>query len=479
MLKKFQKKKTLTTDNRLLNKQSRINKFALDYKKEENSESTSEILYENIQNKYLRCIKCNLIPALNLDIKNHSVHLKCTCGTQKNININDYLEQGYINNFNNKICNFCNNIIDLKNLRKFFYCKECEIYFCKFCISIHDQNYENHHYLNLEKYDTNCIFHRESYGYFCSSCNENICKYCLEEKHLNHNIIDLDNINLKRKEIKKIKDNCLKEKENFIKMNNYIKKLLINLQKEINQLLEYKESELEFKKNIIYSYDTKIDNYYTISNIKNLNFNLNNFQPEENISNSKINTNNSHVIDELINFYKYINSEVNLKLDNNSDSLKESSTKTDIISMKKSENLADSKQNNRQIEHIATSIEIVSSNKKLPKENSNKKMDIINEKNGKFNKFEDFNIDNSNNFNNNLDDSNKKYENEKIKKKELIRINYINIPKCLNNEEDNNTTSIFKNKINFVRTRNKKNNTTFENNRPKIIKQWIIILAKV
>ena len=435
MNKKTQKKKNLKTDSKL--KQiSKIQKYVLNQNKDEISESTTEILYENIRNKYLRCLNCNLIPSLKLNTKNHLIHLNCACGFDKNLNINDYLEQGYLNNFNNKICNFCKNPIDIKNSRKFFYCKECEIYFCKFCTKIHEQNFEAHHCINLEKFDTNCILHRESFGYFCKDCNENICKYCLEDEHLNHNVLDLDNVNLKRKEIKKIKENCLNEKDNLTKMNNYIKKLLLNVQKEINQLLEYKESELEFKKDIIYSYETKIDNYYTISNIKNLNFNLNVFQPEEN-SNS--------YLDKLIYFYRYIHSDLYEKAES-SNNIRETSTKTN----KKIENL------NGNTKHIATSIELINNNRILSREKYNKKMEINYEKNGRYRKNEECNI-----HSNELDDNNKKHSNDKLKKNQLIRVNYVNIEKSLNNEDNN--TSLIKNKMNFIQTRNEKNSDSCEN----------------
>ena len=434
MNKKIKKKKDCNTDSKL-NQPLKMRKISTNQKKDEASESTTENPYENIQNKYLRCLKCNLIPSLNLDIKNNLIHLKCTCGIQKKLNINHYLDQGYLNNFNNKLCNFCQNPVDIKNSKKFFYCKECEIYFCKFCKKIHGQNFESHHYINLEKFDTNCILHRESYGYFCNNCNENICKFCLEEKHLNHNVIDLDNINLKRKEIKKIKENFSKEKNNLFIVNNYIKKLLLDIKNEINLLLEYKENELEFKRNIIYSYETKIDNYYTISNIKNLKFNLRDFNPEEN---------SNTYIDKLTSFYKYIRPD-----SESSDSFTVTSSKTNLNSLKKNESLNDTK-------HIATSIEIINNNKILSREKCNKLTDIINEGNGKYHKIENCNINLKD-----LEDSSKKYANKKLKKnKHLIRINYINIEKCLNAEEDNNL--LFRNKIKFFQSRNQTFNDSYD-----------------
>ena len=81
--------------------------------------------------------------------------------------------------------------------------------------------------VNLDKFDTTCILHNETYDYYCSDCRKNICQYCLDEFHNDHNLIDLDDINLKRKEIKRIKENFIKEKENKVTPFGFISKMSI------------------------------------------------------------------------------------------------------------------------------------------------------------------------------------------------------------------------------------------------------------
>ena len=59
-----------------------------------------------------------------------------------------------------------------------------------------------------------CNIHNKLCYNYCIDCKKNICQYCFDEFHNEHNLVDLDDINLKRKEVKKIKENYMKEKEN-------------------------------------------------------------------------------------------------------------------------------------------------------------------------------------------------------------------------------------------------------------------------
>ena len=364
--------------------------------RDDQSESTTDILYENTRNKYLRCLNCSLIPSLTLDVKHHTINIDCKCGVHNTLNITDYLEKGFKNNFNNQQCFLCQNKIDFKNERKNFFCQECNGFFCKNCIKKHEIQNSKHHTITLDKFDTYCILHKESNDYYCNTCQENICQYCFDEIHSKHNVVDLDDINLKRKEIKKIKEYCMKEKENLFNLNTFIKKLLIKIQKEINKIMEYKENELEFKKTIIYSYETKIDNYHTIKNVKNLLFNINPFNFEDSANNSDLNNSqnsSTENIDKLISVYKYILSDSYINVDEtidekSSNSIKEinknftkdisSSTKTDEVTKISYPHKKNKSKVSKDTVHIATCIEVINNNNnkneaKSKNKNDNKK----------------------------------------------------------------------------------------------------------
>jgi hypothetical protein len=285
-------------------------------KTENNSmkQETIEIPKEESKNKSLRCLNCFSIPLLFLNHSTHTVKINCNTGHNISMDIKDYLDKGYLNNFYNQICSQCKSKIDVLTEKKNYYCKECNEIFCRTCIKNHNlifNNSENqnfvHHFINLDKFDTTCVLHNETYDYFCLECNRNICQYCYYSQHKVHKIVDLDDIILRRKEFKKIKDNFNIEKENLNLASQLIKKLIIKIKREVNKILEYKEAELKFKESVIKIYEKKVDNYNIIKNIKNLLFNTCQFN---------IDKNNSY-IDQLNYFYDYINKDLSkLKQDN-------------------------------------------------------------------------------------------------------------------------------------------------------------------
>ena len=285
-------------------------------KTESNSikQEINEISKEESKNKSLRCLNCFSIPLLFLNHSTHTVKINCNTGHNISMDIKDYLEKGYLNNFYNQICSQCKSKIDVLTERKNYYCKECNEIFCRTCIKNHNlifNNNENqnfvHHFVNLDKFDTTCVLHNETYDYFCLECNRNICQYCYYSQHKVHKIVDLDDIILRRKEFKKIKDNFNIEKENLNLASQLMKKLIIKIKREVNKILEYKEAELKFKESVIKIYEKKVDNYNIIKNIKNLLFNTSKFNIDK--SNS--------FIDQLNYFYDYINKDLSkLRQDN-------------------------------------------------------------------------------------------------------------------------------------------------------------------
>ena len=268
------------------------------------TQKSTDTMVDESKNKCLRCLNCFSIPLLLFNNTTHSIKLNCNQGHNISIDIKDYLEKGYTNNFYNQICSQCKSKIDVLTERRNYYCKECNEIFCRNCIKNHNLIFNNnndnqnvHHFINLEKYDTTCILHNETFDYFCCDCNNNICQFCYQCQHKTHKIIDLDDINLKRKEFTKIKDYLNLEKESLNIASLLMKKLIIKIKKEVKKILEYKEAELKFKESVIKIYERKIDNYNIIKNVKNLLFNNSPF-----VIDSK-----KSYIEQLNYFYEYMN----------------------------------------------------------------------------------------------------------------------------------------------------------------------------
>ena len=270
------------------------------------TQTPADQIIEESKDKCLRCLNCFSIPLLLYNNTTHSIKISCNQKHNISIDIKDYLKKGFTNNFYNQICSQCKSKVDVSMEKKYYYCKECNEIFCRTCIKSHNLIFNNnnnndeenvHHFINLEKFDTTCILHNETFDYYCLDCNENICQYCSHSQHKGHKTLELDDTNLKRKEFTKIKDYLNLEKESLNIASSLMKKLIIRIKKEIKTILEYKDAELKFKENIIKIYEKKIDNYNIIQNVKNLLFNHSPF-----VIDSK-----KSYIEQLNYFYEYMN----------------------------------------------------------------------------------------------------------------------------------------------------------------------------
>lgn len=285
------------------------------------SESNIEV-NEDFKNKDLRCINCYLIPFITLNSTTHSINLNCNFGHSQNLTLEEYLQKGYENNFINKFCTKCK-IQVLKNDKNFLYCKECSEVLCEGCIEKHYNIYaDNHHMINIDKFDTTCILHNETYDCFCLDCKKNICQFCSTGFHKEHKLIDLDDIHFKRKEIKKIKENFAKEKEIYDNISNIFIELINKLKDEMDKTFKKIKNEIKFKESIINTYETKVDNYNAIINMKNLVFNIKPFVIDNNIT----------IFENIINLMKFLNMNTE-KINKN-----ENSSKKKIKIKKKKEN---------------------------------------------------------------------------------------------------------------------------------------------
>ena len=290
--------------------------------KENQSTSTDQIPNEETKNYYLRCLNCSLIPFMTLNPETHKVDIECNAGHKFSMEVSEYLKKGFTKNFLNLSCNKCKTKINQDNEKNFIYCKQCNELLCIKCVRNHNtlfhNNSKNNNWgISLEKFDTTCEKHNEGFDFYCYTCHKNICQNCYEESHKNHIIVDLDDVDLKRKQLKRIKDKLIKEKDIIQKLHDFIKNVLKELEKEIEQIIKEKKYELIFKENVIKTYDNKIDNFNIIKNVKSLFFLNNPMEFTENYSNFQ----------KLEYFYNYINNIPEQNEENDDDSFEMSVSK--------------------------------------------------------------------------------------------------------------------------------------------------------
>ena len=121
--------------------------------------------------------------------------------------------------------------------------------------------------------DTYCFIHDEINYCYCHDCHKNLCHICQNNEHEKHLIESFDDILLNDEELD-IKKNEIKTiKDNLIKINDYFIALIEAIKCKFEKLYKAKQKEIEIKEKIIFDYETIKYNYNCIQNIKNLKIN--------------------------------------------------------------------------------------------------------------------------------------------------------------------------------------------------------------
>ena len=148
--------------------------------------------------------------------------------------------------------------------------------------------------------DTFCIYHDETYNSYCHNCQKNICNKCKEKDHMNHLIINFEDIMLNDVELSKKKLELNMLKENLSKISEYFMALIEAIKCRFEKLYKAKQKEIEIKEKIIKDYENIKYNYNCILNIKNLNL-----RNKQNFINSN---NNINWLERLNLIFEYLNS---------------------------------------------------------------------------------------------------------------------------------------------------------------------------
>ena len=91
--------------------------------------------------------------------------------------------------------------------------------------------------------DSCCLEHNKINKSYCYNCNKNLCIKC-EEKHIGHNLINLNEIEIKRDDLIKMKQNLDNEIIELKKINEYFFTLIEKIKKEFNNIYELKQKEI-------------------------------------------------------------------------------------------------------------------------------------------------------------------------------------------------------------------------------------------
>ena len=238
------------------------------------------------QKEIYKCPNCLIVPEItNINYLESEILLECPFHKEKSMPINDYL-----NSLKYNICQKCH--IKILSNELSFYCYKCKNILCKNCSSNHTKD---HNIINVNEYNIKCQIHyKKNYEYYCYNCSSNLCETCFNNHDDKHNIIFLSNIFPQKDEI-----------DYLHKINN-----------EYNKIIQTYQNFISLNNLIIETYNNYKNNFYYIKNIKNLiRFNKNielsskkNFEAQKNIQ-------------EQIAIIEKFNNELNLELNLDSDTI--------------------------------------------------------------------------------------------------------------------------------------------------------------
>ena len=260
----------------------KIQKLDNEYEKFINMNKINEKLIINTFAKsklnLAKCPDCNELYDILVDNYSNSVIFSCKKCKLKEKQI-DFFE--YENYKNTTKCYECNKDININSSNN--YCFMCKKNICNSCTKNHLQK-EDKCDINIFQnnlIDLFCNIHNKICYNYCLECKTNICIECEIESHMNHEKKIFDD----KKIIELISNNKKKlefEKKKFKKVKEMIEDCLNELKKYFDNLIRYKEKEINIKEEIIKECEIfKYDNTL-IENLQKLNFGINiNFIKED------------------------------------------------------------------------------------------------------------------------------------------------------------------------------------------------------
>ena len=267
-----------------------------------------------------RCPNCNLICSLKLNFKEGEPMIKYECENEHigNILLKDYLIKYNQFALSKEKCIECNKTqMDVKG--NMLYCPKCDKFLCYLCQIKHSAT--NHNMIFINRYDSICKIHSNSYCFYCIQCKKNLCIYC-QDQHKSHEIINLSKLFYSEEAKNKLKD-TMKDIENKINNLDIIKQNIIDA---IDKLKIVYESEIKFFKILLYSYDYE-------ENQNNLNYNIiGNLKDFENKFDSNQSKIYERVYEESDNYISFIKSSMNIISNPFKKNFKQLEEHTDYIS---------------------------------------------------------------------------------------------------------------------------------------------------
>ena len=257
----------------------------------------------SIDSEQIICPYQNCGKYIHMDIDDYKISLfGCKNGHEKRgVLLKDFEKTQKINISDIK-CEFCQKKRKEIFKMEFFYCLNCQKNLCPLCKS----NHKCYSIINYDEIQNTCLKDRDNtFIGFCKSCSIHYCMSCIDE-HNGHEIIPLNSIIPKDKNLKDSLDELKKYIDDFNSECDEIINIINNVKKSFNLYYNIKKQRIDnyLKK--------RSKNYYIFSN-------LNNFQNNEKIKKDIECVKNELNIDKKMNYIINIYNKINCADKNISD----------------------------------------------------------------------------------------------------------------------------------------------------------------
>ena len=242
--------------------------------------------YQN--NEIYRCPKC-YHPQLFHILKRKDVievNLECLNGHCYKKTLENALKEIKSNQINDVLCSNCS--IDNSHT-PFFYCTKHNNFICESC----SYNHLDCRLISFSHFDINCFVHNKYNLFFCKKCKKEICIECTNEEHKNHHYFQIEPLH--KNFIQEYQNNIAKIEKYFNKFTQEYKKLMKQMDEDINiinniagSLIKNYQLEIYNSKNLINAYkelqSKKQLSYPIIENVRNFKFKFQSFDIRKQIN---------------------------------------------------------------------------------------------------------------------------------------------------------------------------------------------------
>ena len=220
-----------------------------------------------------RCNYCPYTPLMRIMYKGYKIYMEYRCqnGHYSYEKLYYFYKRNKINSINSVICCVGYEVNDGKI--DFYYCNDCQKYFCEKDMKAHERkDGKPHNLINLNYLDNTCNEHISIVHDYCLDCHKNICKKC--KSHSNHKKVSLSKLIIGDSKLNVYRNKLNELKGNY---NNFYNECDKTIKEVLDYIENFNENLRQFKNVNDYSFnicEDLLNSYQFLKNKNSLNYEI-------------------------------------------------------------------------------------------------------------------------------------------------------------------------------------------------------------